>query len=447
MSLNRLNPNFDFSENRSKGELFDTLELMAKRIASLQGDLDKVLDADKIVKLSKLQEYPLAAGQIYTGQAAAASIGDIIIAASGTTPAGFLPCDNTTYDGRAGTDYEDLYNVITTTFGGAQAAFNVPDLRGRVPVGTGTGTGGNATSWTMGRSTGDENLAEHHHEIADHDHTFDLRTGTGGSETAVIGWSTLTDTTGATENVSTETMPQAVSGSASGYTGHAGDGFDSVGAGDWDGANLQPSLGLAFYIRYQLGPSDVVQTLPISWGRVNGQWQLETSDNFPTDGAGVENRHVVVDATENPSGATVRVSASNGTLSSTTGINGDLKLVGVVEIPFNFKGWRTKAIRLKTKIDTIGDSSSPCNLTFRVSDPVSPGSYLSNTDTRAVSSVWNGSKYEVIDTEYVDMELTADDLGPDWQPGYLLRFELIFDHPRTFDTAKLEVGELVLDWN
>jgi len=67
-------------------------------------------------------------------------VGAVILWA-GPIPAGgaLLYCDGTSY---LRTDYPDLFAVIGTTFGSVDSThFNVPDLRGRVPVGDGTGTG------------------------------------------------------------------------------------------------------------------------------------------------------------------------------------------------------------------------------------------------------------------------------------------------------------------
>ena len=54
----------------------------------------------------------------------------------------WLPCDGTAY---SRTLYDDLYDVIGTNFGDGNGSttFNVPDFRGRTPIGTGTGTGNN----------------------------------------------------------------------------------------------------------------------------------------------------------------------------------------------------------------------------------------------------------------------------------------------------------------
>lgn len=60
-----------------------------------------------------------------------------------SAPTGWLLCDGTSY---LRVTYPVLFGVLSTTFGSADGThFNVPDMRGRVPVGVGTGTGGGAS--------------------------------------------------------------------------------------------------------------------------------------------------------------------------------------------------------------------------------------------------------------------------------------------------------------
>lgn len=65
--------------------------------------------------------------------------GMIVMYGNATPPTGFLACDGSAV---SRTTYAALYAVIGTSFGvgDGTTTFNVPDLRGRVPVGAGTGT-------------------------------------------------------------------------------------------------------------------------------------------------------------------------------------------------------------------------------------------------------------------------------------------------------------------
>lgn len=67
--------------------------------------------------------------------------------------------------------YETLYSLIGTTYGGnGTTTFNLPDLRGRVPVHMGTGTG--LTQRIIGQSLGTENVTMTVDTIPAHTHTL-----------------------------------------------------------------------------------------------------------------------------------------------------------------------------------------------------------------------------------------------------------------------------------
>ena len=112
-------------------------------------------------------------------------VGSIQAFAGANAPAGWLLCD-----GSAVTrgNYPDLYNTIGNTYGSGDGSttFNLPDLRGRVPMGAGTGAqnggsgsgvisgGTTLTARTRGGFGGDERLATHNHTATDsgHNHAF-----------------------------------------------------------------------------------------------------------------------------------------------------------------------------------------------------------------------------------------------------------------------------------
>lgn len=86
---------------------------------------------------------------------------------------GLAPIDWVNCDGRLLSiqDYQPLYSLIGTTYGGNGVTnFAVPDLRGRLPIGQGQGTG--LTARTLGQSLGNEtaslaeaNLPPHSHSV------------------------------------------------------------------------------------------------------------------------------------------------------------------------------------------------------------------------------------------------------------------------------------------
>lgn len=71
------------------------------------------------------------------GAAGAVPPGTVTAFAGRTAPNGWLLCDGQSY---SISTYRDLYNAIGTTYGGYGQSFQVPDLRGRFPVGKDTGT-------------------------------------------------------------------------------------------------------------------------------------------------------------------------------------------------------------------------------------------------------------------------------------------------------------------
>jgi len=96
-------------------------------------------------------------------------VGAVILWA-GPIPAGgaLLYCDGTSY---LRADYPDLFAVIGTTFGSVDSThFNVPDLRGRVPVGDGTGSG--LTPRTIGDTGGEEAHSLTSAENGPHAHAY-----------------------------------------------------------------------------------------------------------------------------------------------------------------------------------------------------------------------------------------------------------------------------------
>jgi microcystin-dependent protein len=66
--------------------------------------------------------------------------GSILFYGGAAAPTGWLLCDGSTLDASADTTLVPLYNAILTTFGGTGVSnFNLPDLRGRTPIGVGAG--------------------------------------------------------------------------------------------------------------------------------------------------------------------------------------------------------------------------------------------------------------------------------------------------------------------
>ena len=97
-------------------------------------------------------------------------VGGLMPYAGSTSPEGWLLCDGAAINR---TTYANLFALIGTTYGSGNGTttFNVPDMRSRMPIGTGAGTG--LTSRALAATGGAEsvvvasgNLPLHQHTIA-----------------------------------------------------------------------------------------------------------------------------------------------------------------------------------------------------------------------------------------------------------------------------------------
>lgn len=95
---------------------------------------------------------------------AQAMAGIIQMFAGATPPSGWLVCDGSAVSRDT---YSTLFAAIGTTWGTGDGSttFNLPDLRGRAPIGAGTGSG--LTARTLGtQNIGSENVQAHTHSIS-----------------------------------------------------------------------------------------------------------------------------------------------------------------------------------------------------------------------------------------------------------------------------------------
>jgi microcystin-dependent protein len=115
--------------------------------------------------------------------------GDLKLSAATNLPAGWLKCEGQEI---SRTTYAALFAAIGTGSGEGNktTTFNVPDFRGRIPMGAGTGTGGEEAEAFPNRTLGQKvgallhkltvgQLAKHGHVIADPGHRHRVNEGAG----------------------------------------------------------------------------------------------------------------------------------------------------------------------------------------------------------------------------------------------------------------------------
>ena len=126
--------------------------------------------------------------------------GSLFPYAGSSAPTGYLLCDGAAV---SRSTYATLFGVLSTTYGSGDGSttFNLPDLRGRMPLGAGTGTGLNAsgtgkpsgtaqTARTAGQWGGEETNLLSTNEMPSHNHGG--ATGNAGSHSHTLNKEVLT---------------------------------------------------------------------------------------------------------------------------------------------------------------------------------------------------------------------------------------------------------------
>jgi microcystin-dependent protein len=100
-------------------------------------------------------------------------IGAIYLFAGSAAPSGFLMCDGSDV---SRTTYADLFSVIGSAFGTGDGSttFNLPNLSGRVPVGSTSGMAFASTGGEESHTLTSSEIPEHTHTIPQHGHTDDI---------------------------------------------------------------------------------------------------------------------------------------------------------------------------------------------------------------------------------------------------------------------------------
>lgn len=142
-----------------------------------KGDRGEPITVDNFV--------PVAAGLIYPY-------------AGSTAPTGYLMCDGAAV---SRITYADLFEAIGTTYGAGdgETTFNVPDLRGRVPLGSSTDYALGSTGGEASHTLQESEMPSHSHTM-NHGHGFTQPTVNGGATTtsskSLTGWTAMYKDTG-----------------------------------------------------------------------------------------------------------------------------------------------------------------------------------------------------------------------------------------------------------
>lgn len=163
-------------DNELADETFVNAAIETARNGSIKSDRDGALTAYTVKTLSNNDGkigITNNSGDVelsYTGPApAAAPTGTMTMWCGSSAPAdvpdGWAVCDGSSIDSTSDTSFAALFAVIGTAFGGSGAAsFNLPDMRGNVPVGV------NGLSPELGSAGGNAQITLARNEIPKHSH-------------------------------------------------------------------------------------------------------------------------------------------------------------------------------------------------------------------------------------------------------------------------------------
>jgi microcystin-dependent protein len=175
-------------------------------------------------------------------------VGQIILVGFNFVPVNWLPCDGRLIPIA---EYDTLFTLIGTTFGGdGQTTFALPDLRGRVPMGMGTGPG--LSTRSLGEQGGQEALTLATNQLPAHTHAIDAsavtaavasRSGAANSATPV-GNIPAGEAAGVTLPYSSQAADAAMAGTL--IAGATAPTAATGGNGSHD--NMQPYLVMQYII-------------------------------------------------------------------------------------------------------------------------------------------------------------------------------------------------------
>lgn len=164
-------------------------------------------------------------------------IGEVRMFGGNYAPAGYVFCDGQTLPI---SQYSALFSILGTTYGGdGRTNFAVPDLRGRTPIGPGTGPG--LSSRSLGQKLGVEAVTLTDNQLGNHNHsliaTTDMATDTSPNEKLAASSPGLLGTRIYADDAPDSTMNAAA--------------IDEAPTAVQPHNNMQPYLGLNYIIAVQ----------------------------------------------------------------------------------------------------------------------------------------------------------------------------------------------------
>lgn len=164
-------------------------------------------------------------------------IGQIVLFAGNFAPRGWAYCQGQVLSISQNTA---LFSILGTTYGGnGQTTFALPDLRSRVPVGAGQGTG--LSPYELGEMTGVENVSLVATQMPAHNHNVMVSSGQADSNTGKNNYL-------AVANGSLAGDPVVVNTYNGTPTDLLGNNSISMTGDSQPHVNIQPSLGLNYII-------------------------------------------------------------------------------------------------------------------------------------------------------------------------------------------------------
>lgn len=142
-------------------------------------------------------------------------MGEIRLFAFPRTPDSWLACNGQLV---SIAEYDALYTLLGTTYGGDGVnTFGLPDLRGRVPIGAGTGQG--QPTYVLGEMAGTEQVTLTRSEMAAHGHALVSTVNTATTATPGPSVHLATDNAGNLYAPVADAAPYALLAASIGQTG------------------------------------------------------------------------------------------------------------------------------------------------------------------------------------------------------------------------------------